>query len=359
MDVSAAFYSVYIIGCFLVLLGVVGSAASFSYQPQKKKKENEGFSKSSFVILLLFELAVGALIYGSSNVAAIAEQYCSPAPSAEGASGTNANMTNSQQYRISGANMTCIKGEWSSFVLALQGGRRCVQHLRPDMADGDNWDAAMMECNKRGGHSPHFYNSVDVEKMSKWIPRLLKDYPLLGKWQGWTGHKATSPQAYNSRNMSEIAWYINPTTTIGINLDVMAQQQISWPMLGIWEGVAKDAYVGMFYTGTYSLLGRPFFFTNYPTQFVYCEYENPEYVAEFIKYASKRSPAPVFNSQEASSSLSCAQMCTKYKHCMGFNEIAIAQDKKQCDLVAFIMIDLVNATLTDDINSTYYDLVVD
>lgn len=44
---------------------------------------------------------------------------------------------------------------------------------------------------------------------------------------------------------------------------------------------------------------------------------------------------------------------------MGFNEIIIAPDEFRCDLVAFIMIDLVNATLLDDQNSTYFDLLVE
>uniref|UniRef100_A0A914WDA8 C-type lectin domain-containing protein n=1 Tax=Plectus sambesii TaxID=2011161 RepID=A0A914WDA8_9BILA len=254
--------------------------------------------------------------------------------------------------------MTCTKGESSTFALALQGGRRCVQYLNPDLIDGNSWEAGMMECNNRGGHLPHFYNSVDVEKMSKWLPRLRKVFPYIQAPYGWSGHKATSEEAYKSRNTSEVAWYVNPTTTIGINLDLMEQDQIIWQSI---NGVVLNIqlYVGQFYVSVESQRGQPFFSYNGYKQLVYCEYESPEYVAEFIKYASKRSPAPIFNSQETSSGLSCAEMCAKYKHCMGFNEIFIAQDKKKCDLVAFIMIDLVNSTLIDDFNSTYYDLVVD
>lgn len=69
--------------------------------------------------------------------------------------------------------MTCAKGESNAFVLALQGGRRCVQYISPAARPYQAlWEDAMTTCNKRGGYSVHLYNSIDVEKVGKWIPTV-------------------------------------------------------------------------------------------------------------------------------------------------------------------------------------------
>uniref|UniRef100_A0A914XG00 C-type lectin domain-containing protein n=1 Tax=Plectus sambesii TaxID=2011161 RepID=A0A914XG00_9BILA len=356
MDISIALLIVYIAGSILALIGLIGCIVSYKYTVEKKQKTS--FS-TYLLIFISLEIVIGAFMFGNFEVVGIAQQSCASPPTPASWTGNGTYDESAFMGRKSGANMTCAKGESNSFVLALQSGRRCIQYLSPDTIKADGyWEEAMNECNKRGGYLPHFYNSIDVDKVTKWIPILLSAFPRMARLQGWAGHRATNVAAYKNRNMAEIAWYIDTSTTIGINLDVMEQEQISWPVLPNWGGDAIQAFVGKFYVTVPGMEGIPMWFNNENSETVFCEYQNPEYVAEFKKYGSKRSPAPVFESH-INPDESCDQICSKYPHCMGFNVITIALDKYQCDLVAFTMIDLVNATLEDNKYSTYYNLIIE